>query len=84
VKNSQKHPVPYRNAVRRFIEKFSETGSILDAERIGRPSKFNDKISKAILQKVFVNKFKQVQAYITAQRLSERTVHCVVYYSTMD
>jgi transposase len=36
-------PVPHRNAFRRLIEKFRETGSVLDAERIGRPSKLNDK-----------------------------------------
>jgi transposase len=36
-------PVPYRNAVRRPIEKFRETGSVLDAERSGRPSEVNDK-----------------------------------------
>jgi hypothetical protein len=36
-------PVPYRNAVRRLIEKFHETGSVLDAERSGRPSELNDK-----------------------------------------
>jgi transposase len=35
-------PVPQRNAVRRFIEKFRQTGSVLDAERGGRPSKLND------------------------------------------
>jgi transposase len=33
---------PHRNAVRRFIETFRETGSVLDAERSGRPSKLND------------------------------------------
>jgi transposase len=44
--NSQKHPVPHRNAVRRVIEKFRETGSVLDAERSGRPSELNDKITK--------------------------------------
>jgi transposase len=31
------------NAVRRLTEKFHETGSVLDAERSGRPSKLNDK-----------------------------------------
>jgi transposase len=36
-------PVPHRNAVRRLIEKFHETVSVLDAERSGRPSKLNDK-----------------------------------------
>jgi transposase len=36
-------PVPYRNALRRLIEKFREAGSVLDAERSGRPSELNDK-----------------------------------------
>jgi hypothetical protein len=35
-------PVLHRNAVRKLIEKFRETGSVLDAERSGRPSKLND------------------------------------------
>jgi transposase len=39
-----KTPVPHRNAVRRIIEKFRETGSVLEAERSGRPSKLNDKM----------------------------------------
>jgi transposase len=43
LKSSQKHPVPHRNAVRRLTEKFRETGSVLDAERIGRAFKLNDK-----------------------------------------
>jgi transposase len=34
-------PVPHRSAVRRLTEKFHETGSVLDAEWIGRPSKLN-------------------------------------------
>jgi phosphoenolpyruvate carboxylase len=41
--NSQKHPVPYRNAVRRLTERLLETGSVLDAERNGRPFKLKDK-----------------------------------------
>jgi transposase len=36
-------PVPRCNAFRRLIEKFRETGSVLDAEQSGRPSKLNDK-----------------------------------------
>jgi transposase len=36
-------PVPHRNAVHRLIEKFRETGSVLDAEQCGRPSKPNNK-----------------------------------------
>jgi transposase len=34
--------VPYRNAVCRLTEKVRETGSVLDAEQSGRPSKLND------------------------------------------
>jgi transposase len=34
--------VPYRSAVRKLIEKFRETGSVLDTERCGRLSKLND------------------------------------------
>jgi hypothetical protein len=37
--------LPHRKAVRRITEKFRETGSVLDAERSGRPSKLNDKKS---------------------------------------
>jgi transposase len=54
---SEKFPetlVPHRNAVRRLIEKFRETCSVLGAERSGRPSKLNDKklvdISESILR----------------------------------
>jgi hypothetical protein len=36
-------PVPYHNAVRRLIEKFRESVSVLVTERSGRPSKLNDK-----------------------------------------
>jgi transposase len=35
--------VTHRNVVCRLIEKFRETGSVLDAELSGRPSKLNDK-----------------------------------------
>jgi hypothetical protein len=62
--NFPETPVPHRNAIRRLIEKFRETGSMLDAERSARPSKLNDKkfidISDSMLRSV--------------QRLSERTV----------
>jgi transposase len=36
-------PVPHRSAVRRRIEKFRETDSVLDVQRSGKPSKLNDK-----------------------------------------
>jgi transposase len=40
---SPETPVPHRNAFCRLIEKFRETGSLLDTERTGKPSKFNVK-----------------------------------------
>jgi hypothetical protein len=36
-------PVLHCNAVHRLIEIFHETGSVLDTEQSGRPSKLNDK-----------------------------------------
>jgi hypothetical protein len=36
-------PEPHRNAFWRLSEKFRETGSVLDVERNGRPSKLKDK-----------------------------------------
>jgi transposase len=42
-------PVTHRNVICRFIEKFRETGSVLDAERGGRLSKLNDKKLMVIL-----------------------------------
>jgi hypothetical protein len=35
--------VPYRNAVRRLIEKFREASSVFDGEQIGKTSKLYDK-----------------------------------------
>jgi transposase len=46
--------VPHRNAFRRLVQKFRETGLLLDAERSERPSKLDDKklmdISDSMLQ----------------------------------
>jgi transposase len=41
--NVPETPVPHRSAIRRLTDKFRETGSVLDAERSGRPSKLNEK-----------------------------------------
>jgi transposase len=41
--NFPETPVPHRSAIRSRIEKFHETGSVLDAERSGRTYKLNDK-----------------------------------------
>jgi transposase len=36
-------PIPHRNKCGRHVEKFRETGSMLDTELSGKKSKFNDK-----------------------------------------
>jgi hypothetical protein len=33
--NFPETPVPHRNEIRRLVEKFCETGSVLDAEKVG-------------------------------------------------
>lgn len=35
-------PAPHRNAVRNIIDKFHETGSVVDAKRCGRPTKLSE------------------------------------------
>jgi transposase len=40
--NFPETPVPHHNRICRLIEKFRETGSVLDAEGSGGPSKLND------------------------------------------
>jgi hypothetical protein len=40
---AEKFPIFHRNAFRSHIEKFRETGSVLDAERIGKSYKIYDK-----------------------------------------
>jgi transposase len=64
-------PVPHRNAVRRFIEKFRETGSVLDAERSGRSSELNDKKLMDISDSMLRGRHFQ-HLFISAQRFSER------------
>jgi hypothetical protein len=63
-----------RNVVRRLIEKFSETGSVLDGEQSGKPSKLNNKkfmdISDSMLQSP--SKSSLPTPFISAQRLSKR------------
>jgi hypothetical protein len=65
-------PVLHRNAVRRLIEKFRETGSVLDAERSGRPSKPNDKKYRRLWTSL-------PTPFVSAQQLSERTVYGCIF-----
>jgi hypothetical protein len=57
---AEKFPVtpvglPHRDAVSRLIEKFRETGSVLDVDRIKRTSKLNDKKLMDILDSTGVH-----------------------------
>jgi transposase len=69
-------PVTHRNAVRRLTEKFRETGSVLDAERSGRPYKLNYKKSMDISDSMLRSPSKSLPniptLFTSAQRLSER------------
>jgi hypothetical protein len=64
-------PVPRRNADCRLFEKFRE---ILDAERSGRPSNLNDKKFMDISDPYRRSWTSLPTTFISAQRLSERTV----------
>jgi hypothetical protein len=79
-------PVTHRNAVRRIIEKFRKTGSVLDAERTGRQSEPNDKklmdISDSMLRAAYQNHCASwcswtslPTPFIISQQLSESTVY---------
>jgi transposase len=73
-------PVPHHSAVGRLIEKSRETGSVLEAEKRGRPSKLNDKklmdISDSMLYRRSWTSLPT--PVISAQRLSERTVELLL------
>jgi len=71
-------PVPHRNAVRRLFEKFCETGSVLDAERSGRPSKLIGvklmDISDTVLQSPSKSLHKLVQEEDTGLATAHKAV----------
>jgi transposase len=72
-------PVSHRNAVRRLIEKFRETGSaVLDAERIGRPSKFNEKKLMDIFDSMLRNLSKSLRKLAQEKDIVLETVHNAV------
>jgi transposase len=70
--------VPYRNAVRRLVEKFRETGSVLDAERSGRPSKFNDKKLMDISDSMLRSPSKSLRKLVQEKYIGLANVHKAV------
>jgi transposase len=78
LKNSLKHPVTHRNAVRRLIEKFRATGSALDGKRSGRPSTLNDKQLMDISDSVLRNPSKSLRELTQEKEIGLATAHKAV------
>jgi transposase len=71
-------PVPHRNAVCRRIEKFHETGSVLDAEQSGRPSKPNDKKLMDISGSMLRSPSKSLRKMVQEKDIRLATAHKAV------
>jgi hypothetical protein len=71
-------PVPYGSAVSRLIERFSETGSVLDAERSGRPSKLNNKKLMGISDSVLRSASKSLRKLAQEKHIGLATAHKAV------
>jgi transposase len=71
-------PVPHRNVVHRLIEKFCETGSVLDAERSGRPSKLNDKKLMDISDSMLRSPSKSMRKLAQGKDIGLATAHKAV------
>src|SRR5215510_3455136 len=70
--------VPHRNAVRRLVEKFRGTGSVLDAERCGRPYKLNDKKLMDISDSMLRNPSKSLRKLAQEKDIGLATAHKAV------
>jgi hypothetical protein len=71
-------PVPHHNAVRRLIEKFCETGSVLDAERSGKPSRINDKKLMDISYSMPRSPSKSLRKLVQEKDMGLTTTHTAV------
>jgi hypothetical protein len=70
--------VPHSNTVRRLIEKFRETGLVLDSERNVRPSKLNDKKLMDISGSMLWSPSKSLRKLAQEKYIGLATVHKVV------
>jgi transposase len=71
-------PVPHYNAVPTLTEKFHETGSVLDANRSGRPSKLNDKKLMDISDFMLQNPSKSLRKLVQEKDIGLATAHKAV------
>jgi hypothetical protein len=70
--------VPYRNAFRRLIEKFCETGSVLDGERSVRPSELNDEKLIDVSDSMLCSPSKSLRKLAQEKGIGLATVHKAV------
>jgi hypothetical protein len=71
-------PVPYRSAVRRFIEKFRETVTVLKGEKSGRPSELNDKKLMEISESMLLSPLKSLRKLGQEKDIAFATAHKAV------
>jgi transposase len=71
-------PVPHRNAFRRLTVQFRETGSVLDAERSGRPSKLNEKMLMDISDSMLQSPSKSLHKLAQEKDIGLATAHKAV------
>jgi transposase len=71
-------PVPHHSAVRRLIEKFRKTGSVLDAERSKRPSELNDKKLMDISDSELWSPSESLHRLVQEKNIGHATVHKAV------
>lgn len=71
-------PVPHRNAVRKLIEKFRESGSVEDTERSGRPSKLSGQKLLSIMYSVLQNPRKPMRKLAQQHEIGVGTAHKAV------
>jgi hypothetical protein len=67
--------VPHPNAFRRLIEKFCETGPVLDTEGSWKPSKLKDKTLKDISDSMLRSPSKSLIMFRQAKDIGLATVH---------
>jgi transposase len=71
-------PVPHRSVVHRLIGKFRETGSVLDAERSGRPSKLINKKLMEIPDSMLWSPSKSLRKLVREKDIGLATAHKAV------
>jgi transposase len=71
-------PARHHNAARRLIEKFHETGSVLDAKRSGRPSELNNTKLMDVSNSMLQSPSKSLRKVVQEEDIRLATVHKAV------